>query len=137
MSDKLIFFVDDDKMIINLMEYTFKNRDNYDIRTFFSGEECLDNLHLNPDLIVLDHYFTRQKGAILTGLETLKKIREKNVTVPVIMLTSQGDQSLLPEFIKYGALKYIAKDDYFIDTLLDTITAEMNDEPGKQSVNPA
>ena len=52
---KLIFFVDDDKMILNLLEYTFQSRQDYDVVTFQTGEECLENLHLGPRLIVLDH----------------------------------------------------------------------------------
>ena len=43
MKTKLVFFVDDDKMIINLLEYTFKSRQGIEVKTFFSGEECLEN----------------------------------------------------------------------------------------------
>ena len=45
MENKLIFFVDDDKMMLNLMEYTFKCREGFEVRSFFSGEECLENLN--------------------------------------------------------------------------------------------
>ena len=54
---RLIFFVDDDKLILNLMEYVFQSKNGYRIRTFSSGEDCLSNLNLNPDLIILDYYF--------------------------------------------------------------------------------
>ena len=54
MPNKLVFFVDDDKLILNLLEYTFKSRDGIQVKTFFSGEECLDHIQLKPDLVVVD-----------------------------------------------------------------------------------
>ena len=121
MSDRIVFFVDDDKMIINLMEYTFRSRADYEVKTFYTGEECIENLHLNPELIILDYIFKKQKDAKLSGLDTLKKIKEINDSIPVVMLTSEDDTTLVEEFKKYGAYKYIAKDAYFIDTLIETV----------------
>ena len=124
MKSKLVFFVDDDKMILNLLEYTFKSRQGIDVKTFFSGEECLDNMKLKPDLVVLDHLFPIDTGQ-LTGLDVIRKMREVNKDVSIIVLSSQQDESLIPEFIKSGAKQYISKDDYFIDALIESIEAEV------------
>ena len=121
MDDKLIFIVDDDKVILNLLEYTFKSREGYNVRTFDSGEDCLNNLHLNPDLIVLDHLFYLRGINGLSGLETLKELRIKCPDVPVIILSGQEDLTLIREFIKNGAVKYIPKADYFIDVLVESV----------------
>jgi len=124
--EKLIFFVDDDKMMLNLLEYTLTSREGYAIKTFYSGEDCLKNMELNPDLIVLDYMFTSNGSEHLNGLETLKKIKEISATVPVIILTSQEDSELQKEFFNHGAAGYIPKNDYFIDALIDTIEARFN-----------
>lgn len=124
MVNKLIFFVDDDKMILNLLEYTFKSRQGIDVKTFFSGEECLQSMHLKPDLIVLDHLFPENKGQ-MSGMETLKKLKETDKKVTVIVLSAQQDEKLIPEFLKNGAKKYISKDDYFIDDLIESIESEV------------
>ena len=50
--DRLIFFVDDDKMILNLLEYTFQSRQDYQVITYTTGEECLENMDQKPRLIV-------------------------------------------------------------------------------------
>ena len=121
MDDKLIFIVDDDKVILNLLEYTFKSREGYNVRTFDSGEECLSNLHLNPDLIVLDHLFYLRGIDGMSGLETLKELRIQNPDIPVINLSGQEDLALIREFIKNGAVKYIPKADYFIDVLVESV----------------
>ena len=124
MANKLVFFVDDDKMILNLLEYTFKSRQGVEVKTFFSGEECLKNMKLKPDLVVLDHLFPTDTGQ-LTGLDVIKKMREVNKDVSIVVLSSQQDESLITEFIKSGAKQYISKDDYFIDALIETIEAEV------------
>ncbi len=124
METKLVFFVDDDKMILNLLEYTFKSRAGIQVKTFFSGEECLENMHLKPDLVVLDHLFPEEVGK-LNGLDVIKEMREANKEVTIIVLSGQQDEDLIPVFLKVGAKQYISKDDYFIDALIESIEAEI------------
>jgi DNA-binding NtrC family response regulator len=119
--DRLIFFVDDDKMMLNLMEYTFKCREGFEVKSYFSGEECIRNLHLKPELIVLDYYLGSDELNTMTGLDTLQKINKLNSSIPVIILSREKDCDTIAEFKKQGAMKYVIKDDYFIDTLIDTI----------------
>ena len=116
-----IFFIDDDKVILNLMEFTFQSRHDYDVICYTTGEECLENLHLNPRLIVLDHILSGVGEKKLNGLDTLKEIRKVNKEIPVVILTGQGDDTLLTEFMENGASRYLTKDDYFIDSLIETI----------------
>jgi len=118
---KLIFFIDDDKMILNLLEYTFQSRQDYDVVTYQTGEECLENLNQGPKLIVLDHILTGTSGNMLDGMDTLKEIRKVNTDIPVIILTGQGDDELLSEFMEEGANRYLTKDDFFIDSLNEAI----------------
>lgn len=118
---KLIFFVDDDKMILNLLEYTFQSRQDYHVVTFFTGEDCLENLHRKPSLIVLDYILSDAFQERLSGLDTLKEIRRIDKDMPVVILTGQGDDALLSEFMEHGANRYLTKDDYFIDSLIETI----------------
>lgn len=118
---KLIFFIDDDKMILNLLEYTFQSRQDYHVVTFQTGEECLANLDQEPSLIVLDHILAGPGEERLNGLDALKEIRKRNKEVPVVILTGQGDDALLSEFMENGANRYLTKDDFFIDSLIETI----------------
>lgn len=128
MPSKLVFFVDDDKMILNLLEYTFKSRDGIQVKTFFSGEDCLAHLRLKPDLVVVDHMFMGKKGQ-MDGLQLVRKIREADQEVTILVLSGQNDETIREDFIRSGAKQYISKDDYFIDTLIDTIETEMRSVP--------
>jgi response regulator of citrate/malate metabolism len=103
------------------MEYTFKCREGFEIKSYFSGEDCVNNLSLKPKLIVLDYYLGSDEKNSMTGLDTLRKINTYNADIPVIILSREKDRDTIAEFIKQGAMKYVIKDDYFIDTLIDTI----------------
>ena len=118
---KLIFFVDDDKMMLHLMEYTFKCKDGFEVMSFYSGEDCIENVHHNPDIIVLDYHLGDDDEKVMSGLDTLKSINSKNLNIPVIILSRETDKGTINEFLEEGAIKYVIKDDFFIDTLTDTI----------------
>lgn len=118
---KKIFFVDDDKMIINLLEYTFQSRGKHEVISFLSGEACIEALDNKPDLIVLDHQLSSKDESKLNGLQTLERIKEFNSQIPVIILTGFGTDELYQEFTRKGAERFLTKDDYFIDSLMDTI----------------
>jgi DNA-binding NarL/FixJ family response regulator len=119
--NKLIFFVDDDKMMLNLMEYTFKCREGFEVRSFYSGEECLENIFLQPSLIVLDYYLGEDESTAMSGLDTLKKINASNKNIPVVILSREKDKELINQFMEYGAMQYVTKDDFFINTLIETV----------------
>jgi DNA-binding NarL/FixJ family response regulator len=119
--NKLIFFVDDDKMMLNLMEYTFKCREGFEVRSFYSGEECLENIFLNPSLIVLDYYLGEGESTAMSGLDTLKKINASNKNIPVVILSREKDKELISQFMEFGAMQYVTKDDFFINTLIETV----------------
>ncbi len=123
---KLIFFVDDDKMIINLLEYTFHSQSQYKVKSFISGEECVDALKEHPDLIVLDHQLSRTDESKMDGIDTLTKIRKMSPDIPVIVLTAHGSDDLYRRFIAAGANRFLTKDDYFIDVLIDSIGEVLN-----------
>lgn len=120
MKDKLVFFVDDDKIILNLLEYTFKSRQGMRVKTFFSGEECLQNLYMNPDIVVLDHVFQSEKPN-MNGIEILKRLKKLKKNIRVIILSKHKDDSTISEYLKNGATKYIPKENFFIDELIESI----------------
>ena len=113
-------------MILNLLEYTFQSRQDYQVITYQTGEECLENLPQRPNLIVLDHILSGPGEQRLNGLDTLREIRKVDKDVPIVILTGQGDDALLSEFMENGANRYLTKDDFFIDSLIETIQQVIN-----------
>ncbi len=118
--------VDDDKFILNLLEYVFHGKNGYEVRTFSNGESCLESLHLNPDLVVLDYILDHNGSGAMDGLEILRRLLEKNNELPVIVLSSFVDEKIRNTLIENGARIVLRKDDYFIDRLEKYVVFQLN-----------
>jgi two-component system nitrogen regulation response regulator GlnG len=76
-----------------------------ELTTAASGEEALRLLpKLKPDLVLMD---VRLGG--LSGLETLRRIRQFDAKTPVIMMTAYGTTQTAIEAMKLGAYDYLLK----------------------------
>lgn len=100
------FIVDDDVFCSSLYEQYLRNIGCINITHFSNGVDCLNNLHLNPDIIFLDHNMND-----LTGFEVLKKIKRNNPGIYVVMISGQDDIKTAVDALKYGAFDYVIKDE--------------------------
>lgn len=117
MSDnKLIFVVDDDPFILNLVRKRLENK-AYELETFMYGEECLGQLGRKPDLIILDYLFMKPDARVMNGMEIFEKIRETEPDIPVIMLSGQDSGNIVLELARKGIEDYVIKDNELIDNL--------------------
>ncbi len=101
-SSPLIFVVEDDPMYLRIIEkklHDFKN-----LKLFLSGEECIDNLHLKPDIVILDYDLGTIKGD-----DVLKEIKSVNRKTKVVFLTKKKEFSLANKVVNLGADGYIVK----------------------------
>ncbi|HTI69400.1 MAG TPA: sigma-54 dependent transcriptional regulator [Candidatus Limnocylindria bacterium] len=101
--DKLLL-IDDEADV----QYSFKrifDSPELELHTASSGEEGLRLLSkCKPDLVISD---IRMAG--MNGLETLRKIRQIDPKVPVIMMTAYGTTQMAIEAMKLGAYDYLLK----------------------------
>jgi len=99
-----ILIVDDEIDVCDFVKHFFEER-NFRTFTALSGEEALRILKKEtPDIILLD---VRMKK--MDGIETLKRIREINKDVNVIMVTAVDDHEKMKTCSKLGARKYVTK----------------------------
>jgi two-component system response regulator AtoC len=101
---KLIFIVDDEPAISKLLSYWVKDKWRYQAQVFSNGEDVLRNLSQKPDLILLDIMLPG-----LDGLETLKRIKQFDEHIPVIILSAQGSIEVAVESLRFGAFDYFPK----------------------------
>ncbi len=102
--EKLIFIVDDEQAISKLLSYWVKDKWKYLVEIYSNGEDVIKNLNKKPDLILLDIMLP---GA--NGIETLKKIKQLDENLPVIMLSAQGSIEVAVDSLRYGAYDYFTK----------------------------
>ncbi|MFH2142932.1 MAG: response regulator [Bacteroidota bacterium] len=109
----LIFIVDDNKIFLDTLDYQIKKSfsDNFQIKKYATGEECLKEIHLRPHIIILDYLLDSQKPEAMNGIEVLKRIKEINNKIVVLMLSSQDRIDVAVDTIKYEAFDYIIKNE--------------------------
>lgn len=120
-NQKLIFIVDDDPFINMLVVKRF-TAEGYRLEAFESGEDCLNAIAKNPDLIILDYFFVNKDKEVLNGMEVFDKIKEIKPAIPVIMLSGQEKGEIVLELARKGIDDYIIKDNNLIDNLNTAIT---------------
>jgi len=106
-----VFLVDDDAIFLKVLETQFKERSSYEVRTFSSGEECIKNLSLKPDIIFLDYYLNPTNPKANTGLQILDQIKAINEDLHVVMLSSQDNIDVAINCMKHKAFDYIVKNE--------------------------
>jgi len=102
--EKLVFIVDDEKAISKLLTYWVKDKWKYKVETFEKGEDVLNRMPAGPDLILLDIMLPD-----LNGVEVLKRIKQYDEHIPVIMLSAQGSIEVAVEALRQGAFDYFPK----------------------------
>jgi DNA-binding NtrC family response regulator len=118
----LLFLVDDDALFLKSLEIDFTDNTESVIKTFPTGELCLENISQNPDVIILDYYLNSIDRNAINGLETLDRIKAANQTIPVVMLSSQDKIEVAVNCMKHQAFDYIVKSETAFIRLQKTIT---------------
>ncbi len=128
-----VFLVDDDtKHLVMLKNHLEKKSDyNLKISIFSNGENCIEKLHENPDVIILDYYLDGIKADAANGLEILKKTRDEIPDTYVIIMSGQDNLKVAIDTIDHGAYDYIIKGEsaylraqMIIDHIIESINLE-------------
>ena len=101
-----VLLIDDHALVRKGLEELLRSRGVDVIASAGSGEEGIDLvLALSPDVVLLD---IKMPG--MNGIETLEKLRARNVTAPILMLTMSRDDNDLRAALRGGAAGYLLKD---------------------------
>ncbi len=106
-----VFLVDDDKMYLKAAQTQLLQQKKINIKTFSSGEECLKNLHLNPNIVFLDYSLDSEDANAKNGIQILKKIKAVNENINIVMLSGQSKLEVAVEAMKNGAYDYVMKNE--------------------------
>lgn len=106
---KSIFLVDDDALFLKSIEIEFAHAGGYLVRTFLTGEECIQSLEVCPDIIILDYHLNGFNTSAMNGIFTLDKIKSFCPSSLVIMLSSQDKIEIAVDCLRHHALDYVVK----------------------------
>ena len=113
-----VLVVDDEPPIRKLLRMGLSTQ-GYDILEASNGKTSLELLAQNPDLIILDLGLPDMQG-----LELLRMMRARNEAVPIVVLSSRGDEVGKVQALDLGADDYITKP-FGMDELLARMRAAL------------
>lgn len=100
-----ILLVDDSRTIRNIQKNVLKQLGHTDVLEAEDGVQALARFQEStPDLVLIDWNMPNMDGITL-----VRKIRETNKAVPLIMCTTEAEKSRVLEAIKAGVNNYIVK----------------------------
>jgi two-component system OmpR family response regulator len=106
---KTIFIVDDDPMQSSMLQDYLSKYSTFSIHVFNSGEECIKNLSLDPQIVFLDYNFDKAGRDAMDGIDILKEIKAQKPATEVVMISGQDKIDVAVNTMKYGAFDYIVK----------------------------
>ncbi|MFN8165326.1 MAG: sigma-54 dependent transcriptional regulator [Bacteroidia bacterium] len=111
-----IFVVEDDQFLGNLIKKSLEKIENADVTHYLTPEDCLNNLHLNPDIITIDYLLPG-----MDGLELLQKIKNYNDNIQCILVSGQEKIDVVIDTYRKGAADYIIKNDNALINLENSV----------------
>jgi len=123
-----VILIDDHALFRIGLESILERRGVTVIASLADGEEGIRlTEELNPDIVLLD-----MRMPLISGTKVLQKIRDKNIEIPVVILTTSNEETDLIESLRNGAQGYLLKDmdpDELVTALHDVLR-------GKTTVAP-
>ena len=113
-----VLVIDDEPPIRKLLRMGLSTQ-GYEISEAPNGKKSLELLAQKPDLIVLDLGLPD-----IQGLELLRMIRARNESVPIVVLSSRGDEAGKVQALDLGADDYVTKP-FSMDELLARMRAAL------------
>jgi two-component system KDP operon response regulator KdpE len=113
-----ILVIDDEPPIRKLLRMGLSTQ-GYKVLEAPTGKASLELLTQNPDLIILDLGLPD-----IQGHELLREIRTRNERVPIVVLSSRGDEAGKVQALDFGADDYVTKP-FGMDELLARMRAAL------------
>lgn len=111
-----VFVVEDDEFYGEILEYHLSLNPDITVTKFSTGKDFLNNLDKRPSAVTLDYSLPD-----IAGEEVLKKIKEYDADIPVVIISGQEDIKTAISLLQEGAYDYIVKDEDAKDRIWNTI----------------
>lgn len=120
MSEPLVHLIDDDEAVRVSLVFLLEMAD-LTARAYASAQDFLDVAEtLTAGCVVTD---VRMPG--MSGLELIRRLKERGVSLPVIVITGHGDVPLAVEAMRAGVLDFLEKP-FEDDALITSIRAALD-----------
>jgi len=111
-----IFIVEDDPWYGQLLHYHLSLNPTDHVHLWTSGQECLQHMHTQPDVVTIDFSLPD-----VSGDKLLQQLKQRWPDVPVIVISAQNKIATAVQLLKLGAADYLIKDDNTKDLLWNAV----------------
>ena len=128
-TEAIVHVIDDDEAARDLLEFLLRSA-KIQVRTYDSARSFLQNLSsVEAGCIITD-----VRMPDLSGIDLLRKLREMDFGIPVIVITGHGDVPLAVEAMRIGAVDFLEKP-YDDEALLASVRSALSqgDQEASQS----
>ena len=129
---RIVHLVDDDVSILNSTA-TFLSAKGFDVETYDSALKFLESV--TPSIAGCVITDVRMTG--MTGIELVVRLRERRISIPIIIITAHADISLAIKAMRHGVLDMLEKP--FNNTALvnsiETTLARWNEGQAKPNLD--
>lgn len=112
-----IFVVEDNEWYNKLLVHHLSLNPDYEVESFYNAGDFLKELNKAPDVVTLDYRLPD-----MLGMDVLKRIKQENEDIQVILVSEQEDIQVVVELLKHGAYDYIVKSNDIRERLLNTVS---------------
>lgn len=103
-TDAIVYIVDDDQAIRDSLKFLMKSV-GFESMVYESAESFLNKADLErPGCLIVD---IRMQG--MSGLELQQLLNDRNIKLPVIVITGHGDIPMAVQAMKAGAVDFLEK----------------------------
>jgi two-component system response regulator FixJ len=124
--DSTVHVIDDDDALRDSLTFLLRTA-RLDVQSYPSAAAFLEALpQANLSCVITD---VRMPG--MSGIDLLRRLRERKISVPVIVITGHGDIPLAVEAMKIGATDFLEKpfDD---EVLIASVKAALRQKEGEE-----
>ena len=111
-----VFIIEDDPIVTSVIKQSLIINSNCEIFTFDNAQDSLNNLHLNPDIVILDYNLPDEDG-----FSVMAKIKAYSQTIQVVICSGQEKADVVLKCLNNGANGYVFKDEMMIEYIRKSV----------------
>jgi DNA-binding NarL/FixJ family response regulator len=100
---KVTIIDDDAQMTVMLKDFIEQKYPSAGITIYHSGEEALERIYEEPDLIILDYHLDSKNPDAMNGVQILKQLKDQFSNVNIIFVSGQDRADVAANTMKFGA----------------------------------
>ncbi len=103
---KKVFVIDSDPNFQQMMELGLNKGNQYQVKSFLSADDVLNNNLESPDIMIIDLYL---RGTSMSGHEALTKFENRFPNCKFFLVSGEEDVALLEDYERFRGVSFFLK----------------------------